>query len=243
MTVPVAQKRFPVGATLATAIAFAILIGLGVWQLKRLAWKEDILTRVAAAQTAPAVPITGVLQAASRGENVSYRRVTAICPGLSGAPYVELYALTEGQMGVRLISACRLEGAPYGSILVDRGFVAATISARPPVDASDTRPVGIRGVLRNPERRNWFAPANDPAHHRFYGRQIAPLATALAAPNPAPLFLMAETSSNPEWQALKPAPLPVDIPNDHLQYALTWFGLAGALLAVYAAMLWGRFKS
>jgi surfeit locus 1 family protein len=54
---------------------------------------------------------------------------------------------------------------------------------------------------------------------------------------------MAETSSNPEWQALKPAPLPVDIPNDHLQYALTWFGLAGALLAVYAAMLWGRFKS
>jgi len=236
-------RRFPIGATVATAIAFAILIGLGVWQLKRLAWKEDLLARVAAAQTAPAVPITGVLRTAAKGENVSYRRVTAICPGLSSAPYVELYALSEGQMGSRLISACRLQDAPYGSILVDRGFVAGATSARPPVDANDNRPIGIRGVLRTPERRSPFAPANDPAHHRFFGRQIAPLAQALNAPNPAPLFLMAETSSNPAWQALTPAPLPVDIPNDHLQYALTWFGLAGALLAVYGAMLWGRFKS
>ena len=54
---------------------------------------------------------------------------------------------------------------------------------------------------------------------------------------PAPLFLMAETSSNPEWKALVPAPLPTDIPNRHLEYALTWYGLAGALLGVYAAML------
>ena len=236
-------KRIPVGATIATAIAFAFLVGLGVWQLKRLAWKEDLLAHVAAAQTAQAVPIAGVLRAAVSGEDVGYRRVTAVCPGLSTAPSVELYAIMDGEMGSRLISACRLDGAPYGSILVDRGFVAATISARPPVQADDERPVGIRGVLRAPERRTFIQPANDPAHGRFFGRQIAPLAQALHAPNPAPWFLMAETSSNPEWLALKPAPLPVDIPNDHLQYALTWFGLAGVLLAVYGAMLWGRFKS
>ena len=237
-----AERRFPIGATIATAIAFAFLVGLGVWQLKRLAWKEDLLARVHVAQTAPAVPITGVLQAAAKGGDVGYRRVTAICPGLASAPYIELYAIIDGEMGSRLISACRLDGAPYGSILVDRGFVAATISARPPVDANDQRPTGIRGVLRTPERKTFIQPANDPAHHRFFGRQIAPLASALHAPNPAPLFLMAETSSNPEWQALKPAPLPVDIPNNHFQYALTWFGLAGALLAVYGAMLWGRLR-
>jgi len=236
------QRRFPIGATIAAALAFAFLVGLGVWQLKRLAWKEDLLARVAAAQTAPAVPITGVLEAAAKGGDVGYRRVTAICPGLSTAPYVELYAVMDGEMGSRLISVCKLDGAPYGSILVDRGFVLQTISARPAVDPNDGRPVGIRGVLRSPERRNFVQPANDAAHGRFFGRQIAPLAEALHAPNPAPLFLMAETSSNPEWQALRPAPLPVDIPNNHLQYALTWFGLAGALLAVYAAMLWGRLK-
>lgn len=235
-------RRFPIGATVAAAIAFAILIGLGVWQLKRLAWKEDLLTRVHAAQTAPAVPIAGVLRAAAKGGDAGYRRVTAICPGLSSAPFVELYAVMDGEMGSRLISVCKLDGAPYGSILVDRGFVAATISARPPVDANDTRPVGVRGVLRTPERRTFVQPPNDPAHHRFFGRQIAPLADALHAQNPTPLFLMAETSSNPEWLALKPAPLPVDIPNNHFQYALTWFGLAGALLAVYGAMLWGRLR-
>ena len=235
-------RRFPVGATVATAIAFAFLLGLGVWQLKRLAWKDDLLARVAAAQTASAVPVADVLRAAARGEDAGYRRVTAVCPGLSTAPYVELYAIIDGEMGSRLISVCRLEGAPYGSILVDRGFVLATISARPPVQADDQRPVGIRGVLRAPERRTFVQPPNDPAHGRFFGRQIAPLAQALHASNPAPWFLMAETSSNPEWLALKPAPLPVDIPNNHFQYALTWFGLAGALLAVYGAMLWGRFK-
>jgi len=237
-----ADRRLPVGATIATAIAFAILIGLGVWQLKRLAWKEDLLARVHAAQTAPALPIAEVLRAAAKGEDVGYRRVTAICPGLGSAPYVELYAIIDGEMGSRLVSVCRLDGAPYASILVDRGFVAGTISARPPVDANDARPTGIRGVLREPERKSFIQPANDPAHKRFFGRQIAPLAAALHADNPAPLFLMAETSSNPEWQALKPAPLPVDIPNNHFQYALTWFGLAGALLAVYGAMLWGRLR-
>jgi surfeit locus 1 family protein len=235
-------RRIPVGATVATAIALAILVGLGVWQLKRLAWKQDLLARVAAAQTASAVPVADVLRAAVRGEDAGYRRVTAVCPGLSTAPYVELYAIIDGEMGTRLISVCRLEGAPYGSILVDRGFVHATISARPTVQADDQRPVGIRGVLRAPERRTFVQAPNDPAHGRFFGRQIAPLADALHAPNPAPWFLMAETSSNPEWLALKPAPLPVDIPNNHFQYALTWFGLAGALLAVYGAMLWGRFK-
>ena len=54
---------------------------------------------------------------------------------------------------------------------------------------------------------------------------------------------MAETSSNPEWPALIPEPLPLDIPNRHLEYALTWFGLAAALAAVYAALVRRRMKA
>ena len=53
---------------------------------------------------------------------------------------------------------------------------------------------------------------------------------------------MAETASNPEWAALKPAPIPTDIPNNHLSYAITWFGLAAALVGVYAALLWRRLQ-
>jgi surfeit locus 1 family protein len=58
----------------------------------------------------------------------------------------------------------------------------------------------------------------------------------------APVILMAETSSNPDFKALVPAPFPVDIPNRHLEYALTWFGLAGALAGVYGAAVFKRMQ-
>ena len=105
---------------------------------------------------------------------------------------------------------------------------------------ADPRPGAVRGILRAPDKASAFAPADQGG--RFYGRRIEPLAAALGAERPAPWFLMAETSSNPEWLALKPAPVPVDVTNRHLEYALTWFGLAAVLLGVYAAMLRGRFK-
>ncbi len=66
------------------------------------------------------------------------------------------------------------------------------------------------------------------------------MARQLHAPGPAPLFLMAEIPTNPAWPALVPAPLPMDIPNNHFDYALTWFGLAAALACVYVADLVGR---
>jgi surfeit locus 1 family protein len=66
------------------------------------------------------------------------------------------------------------------------------------------------------------------------------MAKALNAPAPAPVFLFAETPTNPELPALVPAPLPGEIPNRHLEYALTWFGLAAALLGVYAAVLFRK---
>ena len=127
-------------------------------------------------------------------------------------------------------------------ILVDRGFVQDIISSRPPEQPGDTRPVGVRGVLRAPDGPNRCAAKDDPAHRRYFTRAVAPMAEKLGAGNPAPWFLMAETSSNPEWLALKPAPVPVNVTNRHLEYALTWFGLAAVLLGVYAAMLRGRFK-
>lgn len=228
-------RRFPLGLTITVAIAFAILIGLGTWQVKRLHWKEGVLARVAALQAAPARPAGPVLAQIAAGGDADFTRVSVTCPGLAKAPFVELYFLRDGQAGSRLISACRLDGGPYRTVLVDRGFVADTVPARPPVDLADTAPVALTGVLRKPEHGNLFSPANTPGH--WYVRDVAGMAAALHAPAPAPLFLMAETATNPGWTALVPAPLPVEIPNNHLSYALTWYGLAAALLGVYAAML------
>jgi surfeit locus 1 family protein len=238
-----AQSGFPVGLTIATAIALAILVGLGVWQLQRLKWKEALLAHVAALQSAPARPIEPVLDATAKGRDVDFTRVRADCPGLGSAPYLQLYGLKDGQSGWRLISACEVASLRYRTVLVDRGFVADTISARPPVTPGARAPLEITGVLRTPDRASFVAPANQPAANRWFTRDIAAMAQALGAPAPAPVMLFAETSSNPEWKALIPAPLPTEIPNRHLEYALTWFGLAAALAAVYAAVLFRRRKT
>ena len=88
-----------------------------------------------------------------------------------------------------------------------------------------------------------MTPKNDVAANRWYSRDAPAMAKALGVTAPAPLFLMAETASNPNWAALTPAPLPGEIPNRHLEYALTWFGLAAALACVYAASLWKWWKA
>jgi len=226
-------ERFPIGLTVSAAIALAILIGLGVWQIKRLEWKTTLLADIAAAEAAPPIPLDQAL----RLPRPQFHRAYVDCTGLDAAPYVELRAIQAGTPGVRLLSACPI-GARH--ILVDRGFVAEEISARPPQQGSN-RPIRITGVLRAPDPPNTFTPP--PAGRIFYGRDLAAMAKLLDAAAPYPLFLAAETSSNPEWLALTPAPMPAEISNRHLEYALTWFGLAGALAAVYAAMLTRRLKA
>jgi surfeit locus 1 family protein len=233
------RRSLPVGLTIAVAVVFAILMGLGAWQVSRLQWKQDLLARIAALQNAPAQDAARVL-AAGGGD---FTRVRAACPGLATAPYLQLYGLRDGQAGTRLISACPLDAGPYRSVLVDRGFVPDTVSARPAVDPSRRDPVALVGVLRTPDRASFVTPPNQPEANRWYSRDTAQMARALGASAPAPLVLMAETSSNPEWRALVPAPVPVEIPNRHLEYAGTWFGLAAALAGVYAALLWRRWKS
>ncbi len=234
--------RFPVALTIATTLAFAILIGLGVWQVERLAWKQSLLARVAALQSAAPRPVGPVLADMAKGGDADFTRVTLYCPGLSKAPFLELYAVRDGEPGVRLVSACKVDAAGYRAVLVDRGFVDQSISARPPVDAADTTPFSLTGVFRKPDKPSFVTPPNDVAGNHWYWRDHAAMAKALRTSAPAPQVLMAETPTNPDWKALVPAPVPADIPNRHLEYALTWFGLAAALAGVYAALLWRKWK-
>jgi surfeit locus 1 family protein len=240
---PPARTGFPIGGTVATAVALAILIGLGVWQLQRLKWKEGLLAHIAALQTAPARPLEPELNAAAHGADVDFTRVRVSCPGLASAPFLQLYGLKDGQPGYRLISACPVDSDRYRTLLVDRGFVPDSVSARPPVDRADQAPVEVTGILRVPDKPTFVTPANHPDANRWFWRDAPAMARALQAPVPAPVFLYAETSTNPSFAALTPAPLPASIPNRHLEYALTWFGLAAGLVGVYAAGLLKRRKN
>src|SRR5690349_21100260 len=111
------RRGFPVGLTIAVAIALAILVGLGTWQLQRLHWKQGVLARIAALQAAPARPIGPVLDKLPEGADADFTRVTATCPGLGAAPFLELYFVRDGQAGSRLISACKVASARYATVL------------------------------------------------------------------------------------------------------------------------------
>ena len=222
----------------ATLLALLVLLGLGTWQLERLGWKRDLLARIAALHDAPAEPLTVVLHRIADAQDVEFTRVQAQCAEVS-AKVVHLYALHEGAPGWRPVAACRLTTGPHASILVDLGFAPGEAGAGP-VDTAVTLPAGrpIIGVLRRPSPEAWFeslAPRPpSPDRRRWFRRDIAGMAAALGAPNPAPVMLMLESPATP---GLTASPLPTGISNRHLEYALTWYGLALALAAVYIAKL------
>jgi len=240
-----ARRRFPLGMTLATAVGLAILVSLGMWQVQRLAWKEALLERLARLETAAAVEAGSALRAARATGDLDMVRVRLDCPGLGAAPFVELYGLKDGKAGRRIISTCPLTGGRYGALLVDRGFIPDGVEARPATGAPGavTGPTSVTGVLRVPDRASLFTPPADPAKRLWFARDIPAMAAALGAVRPAPVMLMAETSTNPGFADLAPSPVPAAISNRHLEYALTWFGLAAALAGVYAARLRKHYRS
>lgn len=242
------MKRLPVGLTIAAALAFGLLVGLGVWQVRRLAWKQDLLARVAALRDAPARPIEAVLALAAQGRDVEYRRVAAVCQPSPHPPRdAYRYALRDGQVGWRLISPCSLEGAPYAGVLLDRGLVTRLTGAMAPTAAAYPAPERVVGVLRAPGGRPLLGPAETAgtAGARVFrvldGRAVASLAADSGIGRPAP-YILAVESERPPPPGVVPAALPQDIPNNHFVYALTWFALAGILAWFYGALLLRRLK-
>jgi len=238
MTEPV--RKFPIGLTIASAIGIAILIGLGVWQVKRLHWKEALLAKIAALEAAAPIPVNQALAGGVASQDLDFVRVTATCPDIETTPYLKLYAVRE-VAGFRLITPCALSGGPYRTILVDRGFVAQDQAQTLKAGQGRKLDQPIVGVLRKGDVRNFLTPANTPSQGLWYWRDVPAMAASLGATDAAPTFLMLEKPA-PQGFGPTPAPIPADIPNNHLQYALTWFGLALALLGVYLASLWKRLK-
>ncbi len=216
-----------------TLVVFVILCGLGTWQLGRLQWKTQLLERVAAAQTAPPEPLTAVLNRLADHVDVDYVRVQLTCPSLEASPTVALYAVQDDGPGRRLITACPIEAGPYRSLLVDRGYTRHGTGGSP---GAPLRSGPVIGVLRKPDAPTLFTPPHIKPGDDWYTRNIAAMAEELKVSDPAPVMLFLEspapTSGDPT-----PSPLPVSISNNHMGYAVTWFGLALALAGVYIAFL------
>ena len=143
-----AARRFPVGLTAAAVCALAVLVGLGAWQLHRLQWKAALLARIAALQAAPPEPLGPVLRRARDHLDLDFVRVQADCPDIERTPFLKLFSVRDGEAGYRVITACRLQGADFAAILVDRGFVAQEVAGRLTTADAPRLAGPVVGVLR-----------------------------------------------------------------------------------------------
>ena len=216
------RGAFPWGLTLAAALGFAICAGLGVWQLQRAAWKAHVLAEIEARRDAPAQPIGPVLARAARGEDVGFTRVVADCGPAPTATTSFEPGGDNGQWAWRATAPCALAEAPYQQIKVERGVLEASRGATAQPTAVLPPPHVVTGVLRPAPRTGGASPGGE-----------------------APFVLVAERETPPA-PGVTPSRLS-DAAPENLQYvgayAPTWFGLAGVLAGVYAALLWRRLRT
>jgi surfeit locus 1 family protein len=234
-------RRSVISAAVATLLGAALLCGLGVWQLQRLAWKEGLIAEVTERVHAPPVDAPEPSAwAALRAADYEYRHVRlhgaydyshqALVFRSLGDPHARL-----GGPGFLVMTPLKL---PSGeSVIVNRGFVPEELEA----DASNG-PKGVTdvtGLMRSTEDRTWFTPADNPAKGEWFTRDIEKLALAMGLGPHAPFSIDADAGADP-------ASLPeggetvLAFPNNHLSYAFTWFGMALALVGVFFAWVFTR---
>jgi surfeit locus 1 family protein len=210
-----------------------MLIGLGVWQVERLHWKEGLLASIDQSTHAAPLPIDEPRIRNLEGIRPPYMRVS-LRGQFDHAKEAYLFGGDiAGNPGYHVITPFHaINGMTF---LVDRGYV--------PSDKRDpaTRPEGqvtgeqtVVGLLRLDEKPGLFTPAADVAHRVFYVRDGMAIAKAIGIQISDDSIIDADATPNPGgWP--RGGQTIIDIPNNHLSYAFTWFGLAVVLMGIYIA--------
>jgi len=216
--------------TLFTAPVVVLCLGLGVWQVQRLFWKEDLIAQRQAAVSATPVVAPRSLEEA-RG--MEFRHVT------DGGVFLHdkeifLGATSEaGTQGYQVLTPLLEPGGR--TVFINRGFIPTEMKA--PAKRATGQIAGtvhVQGLLRLPpaERPGWFLPDNRPDLNYWFWVDIPAMSAADELDRVAPFYIDADAAPNPGgWP--KGGVTRLMLPNDHLQYALTWFSLAIALMVIY----------
>jgi surfeit locus 1 family protein len=227
-----------------TLVGLALLIGLGVWQLERKAWKEALIESITRRMNAAPEPLPPPERWASLdAAHDEFTRVTfhaifendqealvfagasAFRPDTSGTGY---WVFTPARLA---------DGA---RVVINRGFVPEA-NKNPATRAAGlvNAPIDIVGVLRWPERGGLFTPAGEPTQNLWFARDHLAIAAAKDLRNVAPFYVEQEAPVPPGGLP-QPGKITVNLPNNHLQYAITWFGLAAVLAGVFIAFARAR---
>lgn len=227
--------------TLAAALGLAVLIGLGTWQVQRLHWKEGLIARIEARVKADPVSLDQALARWHDTGDVEYLRVR-----LQGRflheDEIHLYGLVNGEPGWRIVTPLV---TPEGAVvLVDRGLVPNPLKAPSARQQGQIEgPVEVVGLARAPETQNLFVPDNDIAANAWFWRDLSGMGQVALTPEQqsrlVPFFVEAEPMAVPGgWP--RGGVTRLELPNRHLEYAVTWYGLAVVLVVIYVLFMRGR---
>lgn len=197
----------------------AMFTALGVWQVKRLAWKEALIAQVDARLAVAPVAAPGPAGWATIDSRAAYTRIAATGHWRTGA---DTYTQAVTALGPGYWVITPFEDRRGFVLLVNRGFVASDQrGAAPAPPAGDRR---ITGLLRVTEPHGGFLRSNQATADRWYSRDVAAIAAKRGLAQAAPYFLDADAATSPDRP--RGGLTVVTFPNNHLQYALTWFAMA-----------------
>jgi surfeit locus 1 family protein len=228
MVFPVLGTRPRLVPTIFVGAALLILLGLGTWQVERLAWKTNLLNTITSRMNAP--PRT--LAAPDVGPVEEYERVRVRGQFLHDREIHLLARSLQGELGYDIVTPFKIDGD--GTVLVNRGFV--------PQDNRDpsTRAAGqvegeatVTGLVRLPRKPglSFALPENRPAENVWLWLDLPRIAETVGT-DLAPFVIDADATPNPGGLPVG-AQTRLEVPNDHLQYAITWYALAVVLIVMF----------
>lgn len=243
MAEPVRQPgRRPLRAVLSGLVllaALAVLLSLGTWQMQRLAWKERLLADIAERRTEAAVPLSAIEAMKAGGADIEYRPVT-VTGTFENDRERHFLATYAGRSGYHVYTPLRL--ADGRAVFVNRGFVPYDLkepATRPDGQAAGERTVTGLARDRLAGKPSSLVPDNDLAKNVFYWKDLDAMAASagIAPETLVPFFVDADATPNPGGFPVGGV-TQFELPNNHLQYALTWYGLALALVGVAGLYAW-----
>jgi surfeit locus 1 family protein len=214
--------------TVFTVPAILVMIGLSIWQVQRLHWKEGLIAERVARTTAEPIPLP---PAGTDLGPLEFRRVS-VTGTFDHAHELYLAARSQnGNVGYWIVTPLKLTTGE--DVLIERGWVPEEKKL------PETRPQGqlagtvtLNGIIRLPQAKTFFQPENEPARNVWFYIDPAQMAAAAGVPARTDLYLDAEKTDIPGKYPLG-GQARIELPNDHLQYAITWALLALSLAGVY----------
>jgi surfeit locus 1 family protein len=227
------------------ALVLVVLLSLGTWQLRRLAWKEALLADITSRLTLPPATLEEILALQAGGANIEYRPV--LVDGVfDHARERHFLATQDGQPGFHVYTPLVLADGQV--LFVNRGFVPLQME-RPEtrLAGNPAGKVHIVGLARQKleAKPSSMVPDNDIARNMFFWKDLDAMAQSAGYPDSRVLQIFVDADKSPNAGGYPQGGVTIiDLPNNHLQYAVTWYGLALTLVIIAGILWWrGRGKS